>query len=321
MNPEGRTVLPLAISGVRRETADAATVTFHDPHGLVGGAAGQYVIVRVIGDGEEHRRVFSLSSTPELGHPPSITVKRLPGGLVSTYFVEEASVGDVVGVEPAAGTFEVGIAPGNRRTYFAFTAGSGIVPVMSIIRGVLHLEPRSVIHLAYGNRRLDDVIFAAELEALQEAHPFRLAVTHMLSGQGNRIDYLFVDCFLVAHPPKTGDVWYLLCGPPDMNRTVEARLRTLGVIDDRLRVEHYVPPRRAQAPVPYDGARVRVEGHDRSDLVPAGEVLLTALDRMAARFSMPADQGCAARARYRSSRDGWIRASPSPSARTSRTKV
>lgn len=282
MSPEGRTVHPLTISGIRRETADAVTVTFHDPLGLVGGRAGQYVIVRVVIDEEEQRRVFSLSSTPELDQAPSITIKRLPGGLVSTHFVEQAAAGDVIGVEPASGTFGVGIAPGNRRTYFAFAAGSGIVPVMSILRSALNIEPRSVAHLAYGNRRRDDVIFAAELGALEAAHPARLTVTHVMSGRGSRIDYRFVDHFLVAHPPRTADVWYLLCGPPGMNRTVEARLRTLGVMDDRLRIEHYVPPSRDQAPAPYDGARVRVEGHDRSGLVAAGEVILGALDRMAA---------------------------------------
>ena len=282
MNSDSREVLSLAISDIRRETADAVTVTFDDPKGTVGGMAGDYVIVRAVIDGEEHRRVFSLSSTPEMGQAPSITVKRLSGGLVSTHFVEQAAAGDVMGVEPATGTFGVGIGPGNRRTYFAFAAGSGIVPVMSILRGVLHLEPRSVIFLAYGNRHREDIIFALEMKALMAAHPDRLHVSFVMSGQGQRIDYRFVDRFLVAHPPTMGDVRYLLCGPPDMNRTVEARLRTLGVTDDRLKVEHYVPPSRDQVPVPYDGARVRMEGYDRSSRVPTGEVLLAALDRLAA---------------------------------------
>ena len=276
------TVLPLTISTIRRETDDAVTIGFHDPAGWVGGSAGQYVIVRPIVEGREHRRVFSLSSTPELGAPPSITVKRLPGGLVSSYFVERAEVGDVIEVAPAAGNFDVGIDPGNRRTYFAFAAGSGIVPVMSILRGVLEIEPGSVVRLAYGNRRRKDVIFARELERLEAGHPVRLAVTHALSGRGRRIDYRFVDGFLVGNPPRTADVWYLLCGPPGMNRTVAARLRSLGVMDDRLRVEHYVPPGRDDAPAPYDGARVMVRGYGRSALVTGGESLLAALDRVAA---------------------------------------
>ena len=282
MSTDGRTVLPLKISAIRPETADTVTIAFDDPGRLVGGEAGQYVIVRVVVEGEEHRRVFSLSSTPELGQAPSITVKQLPHGVVSAYFRERAAVGDVIGMEPAAGGFGVGLARGNRRTYYAFAAGSGIVPVMSILRGALGVEPRSVVHLAYGNRWPSGVIFATELEQLLAAHPTRLTVDHVLSGYGNRIDYRLVDRFLVAHPPRAADVWYLLCGPPEMNRTIEARLRTLGVLEDRLRVEHYVPPSRDRAPVPYDGARVRVEGHDRSGLVGAGEVLLTALDRMAA---------------------------------------
>ena len=278
----GREVLTLQISAVRPETADAVTITFDDRRGEIGGEAGQYVIVRVPIDGEEHRRVFSLSSTPELGHSPSITVKRLPGGVVSPYLVEQAQVGDVIGVEPAAGAFRVGIDPGNRRTYYAFAAGSGIVPVMSILRGALNIEPGAVVHVAYGNRHPQDVIFSDELEHLRIAHRDRFGVDHVMSGQGQRIDYRFVDAYLVGNPPRTADVWYLLCGPPEMNRAIEARLRTLGVPDDRLLVEHYVPPRRENTPTPYDGARVRLEGHDVAAVLSAGQVLLTAMDRLAA---------------------------------------
>ena len=282
MSDQGREVLPLRISSIRSETADAVTVTFDDPEGRIGGQAGQYVIVRVVIDGEEHRRVFSLGSTPELGTNPSITVKRLPGGLVSTYFVERAEQGEVIGLEPAAGSFGVGLAFDNRRTYYAFTAGSGIVPVMSILRGVLELEPGSVLYLAYGNRRQSDVIFGDELARFAVAYPDRLRVYHVLSAQGNRIDRRFVDHILVSHPPTTADVWYLVCGPPGMNRTVQARLLTLGVQEDRLAVEHYVPPSREDVPEPYRSAELRVEGLGTSGRVEAGEVLLSALDRMAA---------------------------------------
>lgn len=273
--------IPLSIAEIRPETPDAVTAVFCDPGGRIGGSAGQYVIVRAAVGGEEHRRVFSLSSTPELGQAPSITVKRLPGGLVSAYFAERAGAGDPVGVEPPAGEFTVGIDPANRRTYYGFAAGSGIVPVMSILRGVLALEPQSTVRLAYGNRRPEDVIFAAELEELAAAHPGRLTVDHALSGRGDRIDRRFADRFLVAYPPATADVRYLLCGPPGMNRTVGARLRTLGVPDDRLLVEHYLPPDREEAPEPFDGALVRMDGGP-SSRAAAGESLLDALDRTAA---------------------------------------
>ena len=276
-----RAVFPLSIAEIRPETPDAVTAVFCDPGGRVGGSAGQYVIVRAAVGGEEHRRVFSLSSTPELGQAPSITVKRLPGGLVSAYFAERAGAGDPVGVEPPAGEFTAGIDPANRRTYYGFAAGSGIVPVMSILRGVLALEPQSTVRLAYGNRRPEDVIFASELEELAAAHPGRLTVDHALSGRGDRIDRRFVDRFLVAYPPATADVRYLLCGPPGMNRTVGARLRTLGVPDDRLLVEHYLPPDREEAPEPFDGALVRMDGGP-SSRAAAGESLLDALDRTAA---------------------------------------
>ncbi len=282
MTGTGKEVFPVRIESIRRETADAVTVTFDDPEGQIGGRAGQYMIVRVLIDGEEHRRVFSLSSTPELGSRPSITVKRLPGGLVSDYLVESAKRHEVVKTQAARGSFTVGLSPGNRRVYYAFAAGSGIVPVMSILGGVLHLEPGSVFYLAYGNRRPDEVIFADQLKHLVRAYPDRLKVYQVFSGQGHRIDRHLVDRILTSHPPITADVWYLVCGPPGMNRIVEARLRMLGVLDDRLRVEHYVPPERDAVPAPYDGAKLRVEGLERTATVGAEEVLLSALDRMAA---------------------------------------
>lgn len=282
MSDRRREVLPLRILSIRSETADAVTVTFDDPDRRIGGRAGQYVIVRVVIDGQEHRRVFSLSSTPELGSKPSITVKRLPRGLVSTYFVEHAKQGEVVGLEPAAGNFGVGLASDNRRTYYAFAAGSGIVPVISVVRGVLEVESQSVVHLAYGNRRPSDVIFAGDLERLAAAHPDRLRIHHVLSERGTRIDHRLVDHMLVSHPPTTADVWYLVCGPPGMNRTVEARLLTLGVLEDRLRVEHYVPPSREDVGANYRAAELRVEGLEGPGCADAGEVLLSALDRMAA---------------------------------------
>ncbi len=278
MSPEVRTAHPLRIARIRPEAAGAATITFDDPDQVVGGSAGWYVIVRVMVEGEEHRRAFSLSSTPELGQPPAITVKRHPGGLVSSHLVEHARPGDVVEVEPAAaGGFEVRIGAGRRRTVYCFAAGSGIVPIMSIVRGVLAVEEGSVVHLLYGNRTPGDAIFGGELAALAADHPERFRVSRMFSGRGERIDYRAVDRLLVSAPPVTADVWYLVCGPPGMNRTVEARLRSLGIPGDRLLVERYQPPQREGAPTPYDGAQVRLEDCDHVGTAAAGEVLLDAL--------------------------------------------
>ena len=278
MIPEARAVHPLRIARIDQVTADAVTITFDDPDRVIGGSAGWYVIVRVVVEGEEHRRAFSLSSTPELAQPPAITVKRHPGGLVSRHLVERARAGDVMGMEPAAaGAFNMGIGAGRRRTLYVFAAGSGIAPVMSIIRGVLAIEVGSVVHLLYGNRAPRDAVFAGELATLASEHPDGFRLSRLYSGRGERIDHRSVDQFLVSRPPTTADVWYLVCGPPGMNRTVEARLRSLGAPDDRLLVERYQPPYRDGAPTPYDGALVRMEDQDSGGRAAAGDVLLDAL--------------------------------------------
>ena len=147
----------LVISEIRRETADAVTIVFDDPDDLVGGTSGQHVVVRVEIDGKEYRRVFSLSSSPELGLQPAITVKRLVGGVVSPILVDSTEVGETMLVEPAAGVFCVDIGTQNQRTYYAFMAGSGGVPIMSMARTILEREPKSRVHIAYGNRRIEDV--------------------------------------------------------------------------------------------------------------------------------------------------------------------
>lgn len=265
----------LTISEVVPETADAVTITFEDPKSLVGGRSGQHVVIHLEVDGEWHRRVYSLSSSPELGELPAITVKAMRDGLISPRLAA-VTAGDELDVEPAAGVFGVDIAEANSRTYFGFIAGSGCVPVLSIVRTVLATEPRSNVHLAYGNRTTADVIFARELESLTEQHPDRLTVTHVMSGEGSRIDHRFVNDWLMAHPPVSWDVRYLVSGPPGMIATVENRLASLGVMDDHILVEHYLPPVREDAPEPFDGAAVSVEGGG-AVIVPAGTSILNAL--------------------------------------------
>ena len=278
MSPEDRTAHPLRIARIRPVTADAVALTFDDPDQVVGGSAGWYVIVRVMVEGKEHRRAFSLSSTPELAQSPAITVKRHPGGLVSRHLVERAREGDVVEVEPAAaGGFDVRVSTARRRTLYCFAAGSGIAPIMGIIRGVLALEEDSVVHLLYGNRAPKDAIFAGELTNLAADYADRFRLSCLFSSRGARIDHRAVDRFLTSRPPTTADVWYLVCGPQGMNRTVEARLRSLGAPADRLLVERYQPPHREGAPTPYDGALVRLEDHDHGGRAAAGDVLLDAL--------------------------------------------
>ena len=265
----------LEVRDVRVETPDAVTIVLDDPDGRVGGASGQHVVVHVAIDDEIHRRVYSLSSSPELGQAPSITVKRIAGGRVSPWLVDMVQPGDTMAVEAAAGVFTLDLDPASRRTYYGFVAGSGSVPVIAMVRAVLDRQPASNVHLAYGNRTPVDVILAAELAALSARHPDRLTVTHVFSRDGRRIDHRFVNDFLMSHPPVTPDVRYLVSGPPGMRDGVAARLASLGAPDEHVLVEYYLPPERTEAPEPFDGAVVRAG--DLATVVPAGQTILEAL--------------------------------------------
>ena len=270
-------VVGLAVSEVRPETDEVSTIVFDDRDRWVGGRAGQHIVLHVRIDDVEHRRVYSLSSSPELGEQPAITVKRLSGGTVSPFLVERIGPGDVIDVEPAAGVFTLDVGADNRRTYYGFIAGSGSVPVLSMTKSILAREPESNVHLAYGNRRKEDVIFSEALAALGEQYPGRLSLTHALSSEGSRIDHRFVNDFLMGHPPASLDVRYLVSGPPGMRDGVVARLASLGVLDAHVLVEHYLPPTRSDGPEPYDGAIVSDLTSGVSAAIPAGETVLTGM--------------------------------------------
>ena len=285
---------PLAIRDVRRETPDAVSIAFDIPADLAADYAfepGQYLTLRATVDGEEMRRSYSISSGPEDGEL-RIGVKRVENGAFSTFANEALSAGHVIDVMTPTGRF--GLLPQRLagRTYAGFAAGSGITPILSIIRGILGREPASRFFLFYGNRSMADMLFRTALEELKDRYLGRFAVFHVLSQEEQDIPVLngrldeAKTRLLLTHIVPAGSVDdVFICGPLGMSEAVEAACSALGMPAERIHVERFVSeyggtPRPKPPPPPPDApsrtAALIVDGKRRDVPVRDGEAILDA---------------------------------------------
>jgi ring-1,2-phenylacetyl-CoA epoxidase subunit PaaE len=229
---------PLTVRDLRQETLDTVSIAFEVPDAL--GALfqftqGQYLTLRTQLGGEEVRRSYSICSGVT-DHELRVAVKQIPDGVFSTYAKTQLKIGDVLEVMPPQGRFYTELTTEEAKTYVAFVSGSGITPVMSILKTTLATAPKSRFLLFYGNRGFDQIIFREQLEALKNQYPDRLSVHHVLSREslGSPLFYGRIDaekCQQYARllfDPKTIDA-YFLCGPADMIFTVKSTLESLGV--------------------------------------------------------------------------------------------
>jgi ferredoxin-NADP reductase len=224
----------LRIKRVVRETGDAVSLVFDVP--AWDGPrfcyqAGQFLTLRVQVSGLEHRRCYSMSSSPMVGEDLRITVKRDPGGVVSNWLNDTATPGGEIHAAPPAGRFVLG---DTDRELVAFAGGSGITPVFSLIRWALANTTRS-IRLFYANRNRRSIIFADALGVLAERHPDRLVIEHHLDEDSGAVDPGRIGCF-VGRP---GDVDVYICGPAAFMDTVESTVSGAGVPGDRVHLERF----------------------------------------------------------------------------------
>ncbi|MEM7369966.1 MAG: ferredoxin--NADP reductase [Bacteroidota bacterium] len=242
-------ILPL--TELIHETEDAATLVFEQ--GLVDRISyysGQYITLKVMIDGETFYRSYSLSSTPRLDRFLAITIKRVKGGMVSNYVLDHFQAGRLVEFLAPAGNFYLETVTKNQRHVVLIGAGSGITPLMSMIRGVLFHEPQSTVSLIYANRKEEDIIFRERLTALSVKFPDRLFVQQILSQpesppSGNsltgRINPTNVGSILtpiVERSALPASFW--LCGPNGLMETVRQGLQQLGMSSSDIHQERFV---------------------------------------------------------------------------------
>ena len=236
----------LGVKRVVRETPDAVSIVFEIPPGLAdvfAYRAGQFVSVRVVVGNEQHVRSYSMSSAPNVDPDLQVTVKRVPGGVVSNWLNDTMTEGAALDVSPPAGRF---VLSDTHRELVAFAAGSGITPVLSIVKTALQTTRRHV-RLLYANRDAGSTIFAEVLGVLAAGHPRRLSVEHHLDVEQGFLDANGVRSF-------AGDAAseFYVCGPAPFMELVQAALQTAGIDDGRVHVEWFTPPSQGRAPAPAD---------------------------------------------------------------------
>jgi ring-1,2-phenylacetyl-CoA epoxidase subunit PaaE len=284
----------LAVSELRRETPDAVSLIFAIPKELEQDyrfSPGQYLTLRTTMDGEEVRRSYSICSGPDDGEL-RIAVKKVDGGAFSNWAADELSCGDVLDVMTPTGRFGVGSAPTEARIHVGFAAGSGITPILSIVKGVLALEPNSRFFLFYGNRSTSGMLFRETLEELKDRFIERLSVFHVISGEEQdipilhgRLDGEKVRVLLRSLVGAESIDHLFICGPSGMSEEIEATCRYIGIPSDRIHVERFVSefggkPRPkmvvpAGAP-PKAMAALIIDGKRREVPVAEGEAILDA---------------------------------------------
>lgn len=242
---------PLTVTEVRRETSDCVSVAFRIPESLkeiFQYKQGQYITLRTHINGEEVRRSYSVCSSP-LDHELRVAVKQVSQGLFSTYANTALKKGDILDVMPPMGKFFTELDPAKTNQYVGFAAGSGITPLLSIIKTTLRTEPKSSFTLVYGNRNRHSIIFKEELEALKNVYMNRFRIIYILSREKTDapINFGRIDgekCAALCN--KTIDTTttsaFFLCGPEDMIFSVKEQLEKGGVDKKKIHFELFTTP-------------------------------------------------------------------------------
>jgi ring-1,2-phenylacetyl-CoA epoxidase subunit PaaE len=237
---------PLTVADVRHETRDAIAVTFAVPPELAASFAyeqGQHLTLRAQIGGEDVRRSYSICSAVQDGRL-RVAIKRTPGGAFSTWANDTLKAGAVLDVMPPMGHFNVPLDAENARHYVAFVAGSGITPILSIIKTTLLTEPNSRFTLFYGNRASSTVIFKDELTDLKDSYMERFTIAYVMSREQQDIE-LFngritqEKCALfLRHWLRVEDIDVaFICGPEDMMHGVSSALQEAGLAKSQIKVE------------------------------------------------------------------------------------
>lgn len=248
----------LQVTDIRRDTRDAVVVTLK-PEAADQEAfdfiQGQYLTFRRDFDGEELRRSYSICAGKDDGCL-KVGIKRVEGGAFSTWANEELKVGDRLDVMPPMGRFFTELEPEKAKSYLGFAGGSGITPVLSIIKTVLAREPKSTFTLIYANRQTSSIMFREELEDLKNTYLGRFSVIHILETETQDID-LFTGRIDSEKMDLLFRLWVdaeevdtaFICGPEPMMLTIADSLRKHGLADEQIRFELFASsqPGRAKA--------------------------------------------------------------------------
>lgn len=236
----------LPVVEIKKETNDCVSVAFSIPAELKEAyqyQPGQYLTLRATIDGQDIRRSYSLCSAPA-EKLCRVAIKKVDGGVFSTWANEALTVGTPLQVMTPMGSFCPTVDASNKKHYLLVGAGSGVTPLISIAKTVLAEEPDSEVSMILGNRHFQSIIFRDELEDLKDIYLGRFRIFHVLSGEPNEISLLhgridaeklkgFMETFL-AHSPLDS---VFLCGPQVMTESARDYFYSIGMSEEQVHLE------------------------------------------------------------------------------------
>jgi ring-1,2-phenylacetyl-CoA epoxidase subunit PaaE len=296
--PSGPHYYDLKVKDIIQETKDAITIVFEQPAQKISYKAGQFLTLIVPVQGKDVRRAYSLCSSPFVDQDLAVTVKRVEKGLMSNWLADNLKPGQSVKIMEPMGQFTTEYDSKKKRHLVMFAGGSGITPMLAIIKSILTQEPNSIVSLIYCNRDIESVIFKSELEKWETKAEGRLHIIHILDnapmnwqGYSGLLNHEMLTRLFERIPDWGNDTTYLMCGPEGMMKNVESllALRSIpsskifkesfvqGTIDKDVRKEAAQPAggesKAREVTIRYDGQEYKVK------VEPQNTILQTALDQ------------------------------------------
>lgn len=238
----------LTVKNVIHETKDAISIAFVQPDKKIEYRSGQFLTLIISVKGKDIRRAYSLCSSPVVDEDLIVTVKRVDDGLMSNWLPDNLKAGAKVKVMEPMGQFTTEFAKENKRHLIMFAGGSGITPMMSIIKSTLIEEPDSICSLIYCNRDIDSIIFKNEFDRMQTTYEGRLHVIHILDnapmnwqGYSGLLNHDML-AKLFERIPNWGieKTTYLMCGPEGMMKNAETLLAQQQIPNEKIFKESFV---------------------------------------------------------------------------------
>lgn len=265
---------PLRVRAVQADTEEAVLVSFDVPDDLretFQFQPGQYLTLRGDIDGQDLRRSYSICAGLD-DAALRVGVRKVPGGVFSTWVNERLQPGDTLEVYPPQGHFTVPLDAAARRHVVGIAGGSGITPILSLMKSVLAREPHSTFTLIYGNRSQKSTMFKEEIEDLKNRYLTRLVLHNVFSDEHTdtplntgRLDADKLAIFLRVLVPAASIDEVFVCGPYSFNDDVETALKTAGVATERIHVERFGVPAAKPGAAPVH--EVRPEDADNACVV------------------------------------------------------
>lgn len=239
---------PLKVKNIEKVSKDAVAVTFDVPLQHVSQFRfkhGQFITLKININGEPVVRSYSICTSPYSEKELKVAVKEVPGGKMSTYINRELKIGDTVEVMPPAGRFYTELNSLHQKKYVLWAGGSGITPMMSIIKSILFIEKQSQIILFYANREVDNVIFKDEIDTLsknnsnfQVVYIFDNPPADFPEEQSGLLNEQKIKTILEKYNALNADE-HFICGPTPMMQLIENTLKQLNTSSEKIHIEYF----------------------------------------------------------------------------------